>query len=255
VRVGATSAASTCCSSVTHVSEAEGLRDRFTSRGRARAAPRGPVRSRRSGVAWARGLSSASCIQQQRSRPARPRQGQVPSLDDMEAWLAVASLGAGRDRGVMMVPQQDEAVLVGFLHGDPDAPHVLGSLVQRQARPGDELSSPRTVFAVAATESSARVQGGLTLHTTRTLWSRSGARAHEGRPRPRAEGRRQVAATADGASPRARRRATRSRRVVRDDQGNASVTIESPGLLRSRAPRSTSPRSGRVHQRRHHQLG
>ena len=51
-----------------------------------------------------------------------------PALgDDTEGWWArIAAIAAGDERGVLMMPQPGDEVLVGFEHGDPRRPYVLG---------------------------------------------------------------------------------------------------------------------------------
>jgi phage protein D/phage baseplate assembly protein gpV len=43
-------------------------------------------------------------------------------------WARVATMNAGKDRGVFMYPQPGDEVVVGFEHGDARRPFVLGSL-------------------------------------------------------------------------------------------------------------------------------
>lgn len=43
-------------------------------------------------------------------------------------WARVAQAGAGKSRGGMVLPEVGDEVLVGFEHGDFDAPYVLGGL-------------------------------------------------------------------------------------------------------------------------------
>lgn len=60
-----------------------------------------------------------------------------PGLDEgQEGWWArVASLSATGSRGVMMMPLVDDEVVVGFEHGDPRRPFVLGSLWNGRGKP------------------------------------------------------------------------------------------------------------------------
>ena len=53
-----------------------------------------------------------------------------PALgDNIEGWWArIATLNAGPERGVFMLPQVNDEVVVGFEHGDPRRPFVLGCL-------------------------------------------------------------------------------------------------------------------------------
>jgi phage protein D len=64
-----------------------------------------------------------------------------PSLSDKEesAWARIATPSAGNARGLLMMPQPDEEVIVGFEHGDTRRPIVVGSLFNGRDKPGDEL--------------------------------------------------------------------------------------------------------------------
>lgn len=65
-----------------------------------------------------------------------------PGLDaSHEGWWArVASVAATGGRGLMMMPLVDDEVIVGFEHGDPRRPFVLGSLWSGTAKP-DKLAA------------------------------------------------------------------------------------------------------------------
>jgi phage protein D len=58
---------------------------------------------------------------------------------DEGAWARIALAGAGSDRGMTMVPQPEDEVLVAFFHGDTRYPVVLGSLHNGARKPGKEL--------------------------------------------------------------------------------------------------------------------
>jgi phage protein D len=78
-----------------------------------------------------------------------------PSLSDSEesAWARIASVSAGNARGLMMLPQPDEEVIIGFEHGDTRRPIVLGSLFNGKDKPGDELLQKRDgSFALLSNE-------------------------------------------------------------------------------------------------------
>jgi uncharacterized protein involved in type VI secretion and phage assembly len=62
-----------------------------------------------------------------------------PSLDDSaEGWWArVAAINAGKERGVLMLPQVGDEVLIGFEHDDPNRPFVIGSLWNGKDTPGE----------------------------------------------------------------------------------------------------------------------
>ncbi len=65
-----------------------------------------------------------------------------PALsDDTEGWWArVTGPNAGNARGLMMMPQVGDEVVIGFEHDDVHRPYVLGSLWNGQAKPGDDLA-------------------------------------------------------------------------------------------------------------------
>jgi len=49
--------------------------------------------------------------------------------DDYESdWVRVLQLGGGPDRGLQLLPEVEDEVLVGFEHGDTRRPYVLGGL-------------------------------------------------------------------------------------------------------------------------------
>jgi phage protein D len=61
-----------------------------------------------------------------------------PALgDDTEGWWArVAASGAGKDRGMLMLPVPGDEVVVGFENGDVRRPYVLGALWNGVESPG-----------------------------------------------------------------------------------------------------------------------
>jgi phage protein D len=65
-----------------------------------------------------------------------------PGLDERQEgwWARVASISATGGRGIMMMPLVDDEVVVGFEHGDPRRPFVLGSLWSGTAKP-DKLAA------------------------------------------------------------------------------------------------------------------
>ena len=65
-----------------------------------------------------------------------------PSLSDTEEswWAPVAVPQAGKERGLLMLPQVGDEVIVGFEHGDARRPIVLGSVFNGKDTPGDELT-------------------------------------------------------------------------------------------------------------------
>jgi phage protein D len=65
-----------------------------------------------------------------------------PGLDERQEgwWARVASTSASGKRGLMMMPLVEDEVGVGFEHGDPRRPFVLGSLWNGTAKP-DKLAA------------------------------------------------------------------------------------------------------------------
>jgi len=61
----------------------------------------------------------------------------------MEGWWArVATLNAGDDRGIFMLPEVNDQVVVAFENGDPRRPFVIGSLYDGQAKVPDDMLDP-----------------------------------------------------------------------------------------------------------------
>ncbi len=78
-----------------------------------------------------------------------------PSLSDTEesAWARIATPSAGNARGLLMLPQVNEEVIVGFEHNDPRRPIVVGSLFNGRDKPGADLLQNRDgSFAMLSNE-------------------------------------------------------------------------------------------------------
>jgi phage protein D len=54
-------------------------------------------------------------------------------------WARIATMSAGNERGVLMMPVVGEEVLIAFEHDDTTRPYVLGSLFNGKDLPGDDL--------------------------------------------------------------------------------------------------------------------
>jgi uncharacterized protein involved in type VI secretion and phage assembly len=50
------------------------------------------------------------------------------SDDDASYWARVVALGAGKERGLQLLPEVNDEVLVGFELGNMEYPYVLGGL-------------------------------------------------------------------------------------------------------------------------------
>jgi len=62
-----------------------------------------------------------------------------PGLDDQKEgwWARMASTAATGRRGLLMMPLVDDEVVVGFEHGDPRRPFVLGALWNGKQKPAE----------------------------------------------------------------------------------------------------------------------
>jgi phage protein D/phage baseplate assembly protein gpV len=78
-----------------------------------------------------------------------------PSLSDSEesAWAPVVTPSTGKERGLLMLPQPGEEVIVGFEHGDSRRPIVIGSVFNGKDKPGNDLYQNRDgSFAMLSNE-------------------------------------------------------------------------------------------------------
>jgi uncharacterized protein involved in type VI secretion and phage assembly len=69
-----------------------------------------------------------------------------PHLDDEESdWAPLVTLMAGDQRGAFFRPEAQDKVLLGFEHGDPHRPYVLGGIWDSDTQPppddGDETAN------------------------------------------------------------------------------------------------------------------
>jgi uncharacterized protein involved in type VI secretion and phage assembly len=64
-----------------------------------------------------------------------------PSLSDTEEsnWARIATPSSGNARGLLMLPQVNEEVVIGFEHGDTRRPIVVGSVFNGKDKPGADL--------------------------------------------------------------------------------------------------------------------
>ena len=60
------------------------------------------------------------------------------------AWLRVASLWAGKGRGMLFLPRMGDEVMVEFVQGDPDQPVVAGSFYNGTSMPPYDLPANQT---------------------------------------------------------------------------------------------------------------
>lgn len=63
-----------------------------------------------------------------------------PSLNNVESdWARILVPHAGNNRGFFFLPQVNDEVVVGFEHGDPRRPYVLGCLYNGKEKPPKDL--------------------------------------------------------------------------------------------------------------------
>ena len=66
-------------------------------------------------------------------------------------WARVVTLAASAERGVLMLPEVDDEVVVAFENGDARRPLVVGAVFNGKAKPGDDLTQSQDgSFAVAS---------------------------------------------------------------------------------------------------------
>ncbi len=65
----------------------------------------------------------------------------IAGLDEQGVWARVATLDAGAERGTFFRPEVDDEVVLGFFHGDPAQPVVLGMLHSSAKPPPSDLEA------------------------------------------------------------------------------------------------------------------
>ncbi len=58
--------------------------------------------------------------------------------DGASWWIRIATMGAGKDRGVFWLPEVGDEVLVSFINGDLSHPVIIGSVWNGKDRPTEE---------------------------------------------------------------------------------------------------------------------
>lgn len=82
------------------------------------------------------------------------------SDSDESDWARVATPMAGRERGLQLMPEVDDEVLVAFEHGDMRFPYVLGVLWNGKDRPPQDNADGRNNVRVL------KSRGGLEIRLT-----------------------------------------------------------------------------------------
>jgi phage protein D/phage baseplate assembly protein gpV len=77
---------------------------------------------------------------------------------DIEGWWArVATLNAGKERGIFMLPQINDEVVCGFEHGDTRRPFVIGSLFTGKEKVPNDLKDAKARKAAFGVKSDDKV--------------------------------------------------------------------------------------------------
>ncbi len=66
--------------------------------------------------------------------------------DDESYWARLVSPMAGKERGIVFLPEVEDEVLVVFEHGDVNRPYILGALWNGEDKP-PETSDGKIIFA------------------------------------------------------------------------------------------------------------
>ena len=140
--------------SVTHVYASGGYRTKFAISGRHPRTLTDVMRPQPQRDWGANGLVVGIVTNLDDAKAEGGKMGRVrvkfPALSDKveSAWARVVSPGAGKDRGMMFLPDVGDEVVVAFEHGDTRRPVVLGALHNAKDAPGKLLGDkprPSTV--------------------------------------------------------------------------------------------------------------
>jgi phage protein D len=126
-------------SATRHVYRANGYRTHFTISGEAERSLVDlltPARTKRWGNSVVLGVVTNNQDPQNLGRV----RVKFPALGDTEGnWARVCTPGAGKKKGVMMIPQVGDEVVIGFEHDDVNQPFILGSVWNGQDTAADAV--------------------------------------------------------------------------------------------------------------------
>ena len=96
----------------------------------------------------------------------------LPSVSEVETfWAPVLVPSAGNERGITMLPQPDEQVIVAFENGDPSYPVVLGSMFNGRDLPGSEMAPTDGSFTLKSDHKAfVRAAEDITLQSDKGKW-------------------------------------------------------------------------------------
>ncbi len=93
-----------------------------------------------------------------------------PGLDNLEGWWArIATVHAGKDRGLLMLPKVGDEVLVGFENGDLRKPYVLGSLFNGKDTPGEMVDKDGSFWLKSDKFIEVRSKDNITIKTDKDM--------------------------------------------------------------------------------------
>jgi uncharacterized protein involved in type VI secretion and phage assembly len=179
-------------SSATHVLRTgRGYETRFAVSGRAARSMLDLVAAR-SERSWRHGAVVALVTNNQDPDGLGRVRVKYPALgDDHEGWWArVTAPAAGTNRGLLMVPQPGDEVLVAFEHDSDDHPYVVGSVWNGTAKPGElahtdgsfALRSDKQVLVEAAEAMSLTADKDITLSAAGNAKITTSERSGDGPP-------------------------------------------------------------------------
>ncbi|HYF27013.1 MAG TPA: VgrG-related protein [Baekduia sp.] len=84
-------------------------------------------------------------------------------------WARVAAPGAGAGRGVVMTPVAGDEVVVGFEHGDPRRPFVLGAVFNGRAQPGALVHPDGSLHATSSKQLLLESKENMTVNADKDL--------------------------------------------------------------------------------------
>jgi len=154
--------------SVTHVFGSGGYRTKFTSSGRA---PRTLIDLMSPASKNAPdGLFVAIVTNNEDPDKMGRVRIKFPGLDNLEGWWArIATVHAGKDRGLLMLPKVGDEVLVGFENGDLRKPYILGSLFNGKDTPGEMVDKDGSFWLKSDKFIEIRSKDNVTLKTDKDM--------------------------------------------------------------------------------------
>ena len=67
-------------------------------------------------------------------------------------WLDTSQMYAGDQRGYYWVPEKDDRVMIGYIHGNPSYPYVKGAMYNKNSKPVHVYEDDNSSKAIALSE-------------------------------------------------------------------------------------------------------